>query len=165
MRTLPRPKGRSTRAIVTVYDIPRQPSVIHDLDVDSAGNVWYGNTGWNYLGKLDPKTAMFSEYSAPTFASPSSVEGLMDVQVDAEDHVWAVVQGPKFARFNTRTLTWTSFDPPPGSSPGPFVAPFRISTAPPTMRGRTETGMSGRPATAPTAYCGWIQRRAVFSSI
>ena len=126
LRTLPRPQGRATRAIVTVYDIPRQPNVIHDLDVDAAGNVWYAHTGFDYIGKLDPKTATFSEYPAPNFAAtPGGVVGLMDVQVDPDGHVWANVRGPKLARFDTRGLTWKSFDLPEGTSAGAFLAPFR----------------------------------------
>ena len=135
LKTLPRPKGSSTQMIVTVYDIPRQPSAIHDLDVDSKGNVWYGNTGHDYIGKLDPKTSMFTEYAAPNFSPPGvsafqfpgapPVVGLMDVQVDPDDKVWAVVQGSKLARFDPETLTWDSFDIAPGQSTGAFLAPFR----------------------------------------
>ena len=126
LRPLPRPRGRATRAIVTVYDIPRQPNVIHDLDVDASGNVWYANTGFDYLGKLDPKTATFSEYPAPNFAAtPGGVVGLMDVQADGDGNVWANVRGPKLARFDTRALTWKAFDLPAGQTAGAFLAPFR----------------------------------------
>ena len=67
LKPLPRPSGEATRAVVTVFPIPRQPSVIHDLDVDSQGNVWYGNTGWDYIGRLNPETGAFSEWEAPNF--------------------------------------------------------------------------------------------------
>ncbi len=124
LRPLPRPKGRATRAIITVYDIPRQPNVIHDLDVDANGHVWYGHTGHDFLGKLDPKTVTFSEYAAPNYsATQGGVVGLMDVQADREGGVWANVQGPKLARFDARALTWRSFDLP--RSAGAFLAPFR----------------------------------------
>ena len=33
--------------------------------VDWKGNVWYGDSGWGYLGKLEPKTGRFREYEAP----------------------------------------------------------------------------------------------------
>ncbi len=125
LQTLPRPKGRATRIIVTVYDIPRQPSVIHDLDVDSKGNVWYGNTGWDYIGKLEPKTGSFSEWVSPNFLpAPPAMLGVMDVQVDREDDLWAAVPGPKLARFDTKTERWTSYDLPHGRGVL-FLAPFR----------------------------------------
>src|SRR5262249_27639019 len=50
-KTLARPKGRATRALVEVFPISRQPSVLHDISVDSKGNVWFGNAGWDYIGK------------------------------------------------------------------------------------------------------------------
>lgn len=127
LQTLPRPEGRATSAIVTVYDIPRQPSVIHDLDVDTNGNVWYGNTGYDFLGKLDPKTGTFSEYPAPNYSTQQGgVVGLMDVQADPEGGIWANIQGG-LARFDSRTLEWKRYDLP--RSPGAFTAPFRGTKA------------------------------------
>ena len=127
LRTLPRPSGRATRAIVTVYDIPRQPSVIHDLDVDADGNVWYGNTGYDFLGKLDPKTGTFSEYPAPNYSTQQGgAVGLMDVQADPEGGIWANVQGG-VARFDSGTLEWKRYDLPRGA--GAFIAPFRGTKA------------------------------------
>ncbi|MBM3776620.1 MAG: hydrolase [Acidimicrobiia bacterium] len=124
LRPLPRPTGRATRAIITVYDIPKQPNVIHDLDVDASGIVWYGHSGYDLLGRLDPKTATFTDYPAPNYSTQQGgVVGLMDVQADRDGGVWANVQGPKLARFDTRSLTWRSFDLP--RSAGAFLAPFR----------------------------------------
>lgn len=126
LQTLPRPKGRATRVVVTVYDLPRRDSVVHDMDVDAQGNAWFGNTGWDFLGKLDPKTATFSEYAAPNFLprQPPAIQGVADVQVDAGDNVWAAVRGPRLGRFDTRTLTWTFFDLPGGKVAVNFIAPF-----------------------------------------
>src|SRR6516165_3580928 len=41
LKTLPRPKGRDTRAIVTEYDMLRPTTEPHDVLVDKEGNVWY----------------------------------------------------------------------------------------------------------------------------
>lgn len=124
LRPLPRPRGRATRAIVTVYDIPKQPNVIHDLDVDAHGIVWYGHTGYDLLGRLDPKTVTFADYPAPNNAlKPGGVVGLMDVQADGEGGVWVNAQGPKLVRFDTRTSMWRTFDLP--RSAGAFLAPFK----------------------------------------
>ena len=57
LKTLPRPTGRATRVIITEYDLPRKDSLPHDLVLDPQGMVWYDDSGWQYLGKLDPKTA------------------------------------------------------------------------------------------------------------
>jgi hypothetical protein len=38
LKTLPRPKGKGTRVIITQYDMPRKDTVPHDGDIDSKGN-------------------------------------------------------------------------------------------------------------------------------
>ena len=57
LKTLPRPTGRSTRVIITEYDLPRPTVEPHDVIVDPQGTVWFSNFGEQYLGKLNPKTA------------------------------------------------------------------------------------------------------------
>ena len=112
LKTLPRPTGEATNAVVTVYPIPRAQGVIHDLDVDSKGNVWYGNTGWDFIGKLDPRTGRFSEWPAPNFlpARPAPgtdrIVGVQDIQVDGHDRVWVAVGGTRHARFDPATAKW-----------------------------------------------------------
>ena len=128
LQSLPRPTGRTTRTIITVYDIPRQPSSIHDLDVDAHGNVWYGNSGWDYLGKLNPRTGEFFEYAAPNFLTPpATVAGIQDVQVDRENNVWAAVRGAKIAKFKPTASKWVLFDLPRDRGIT-FIAPFRSHT-------------------------------------
>lgn len=129
---LPRPSGEGTNAVVTVFPIPRQPSVIHDLDVDSKGNVWYGNTGWDFIGKLDPSTGNFDEWLAPNYLpapARGSVKlvGVQDIQVDTEDNIWVAVGGNKHAAFNPETEQWRSFDLPVIWK-NPFLGPIRTES-------------------------------------
>jgi virginiamycin B lyase len=117
LRTLPRPAGKATRAIVTVFPIPRPQSIVHDLDVDSGGNVWYGNTSWDYIGRLNSLTGEFSEWAAPNFLPPAApnldrILGVMDIQVDPDDDVWAAVGGTTIARFSPKSGTWKTWDVP-----------------------------------------------------
>ncbi|WP_321390537.1 carboxypeptidase regulatory-like domain-containing protein [Emcibacter sp.] len=145
LKTLPRPTGEATRATVTVFPIPRQPSVIHDLDVDSKGNVWYGNTGWDYIGMLDPKTGNFKEWPAPNFLpetpAPGTdrIVGVQDIQVDGEDNVWVAVGGNKLARFMPDTEQWQTYD-----MPVVWKNPF-ISTVQPGETGLWVTGLGAPP--------------------
>ena len=145
LKTLPRPTGEATNAVVTVYPIPRQPSVIHDLDVDSHGRVWYGNTGWDFIGMLDPATGRFREWPAPNFLPDTSatgidrIVGVQDIQVDGADNVWAAVGGTKFARFDPRTETWQTWDIPVVWR-NPFIAPVR-----PGETGVWTTGLRAMP--------------------
>ena len=113
LKTLPRPKGLATRAIITEYDLPKQDSVPHDLDVDSKGTVWYGDAGWNFIGKLDPRSATFTEYPVPGFM-PGNPLGVLDVAVDTQDNLWPAyaLQGQKIAKFDTKTEKMTFWDLP-----------------------------------------------------
>ena len=126
LKAMPRPSANASRAVVTVFPVPRQPSVVHDLDVDSKGNVWYGDSGWGYLSKLDPKTGKFAEYESPRnrTARPglTPVLGVQDVQVDTQDNVWAVVGGGSMAYFDTKTEKWNQFKMAAG--PWAFMTPF-----------------------------------------
>ena len=67
LRTLPRPKGRDTRAIVTEYDMVRPTTEPHDVLVDKDGNVWYTDFGEMFIGKFDPKTLKLTEYPIKKF--------------------------------------------------------------------------------------------------
>jgi len=128
LQTLPLPTGEATEAVVTVFPIPRQPSVIHDLDVDSNGNVWYGNTGWDYIGKLDPRSGEFSEWPAPNFLpaveGAARLVGVQDIQVDASDKIWVAIGGNKHAVFDPKSQQWDTFDLPVIWK-NPFLSPIR----------------------------------------
>lgn len=145
LKTLPRPTGEATKAVVTVFPIPREMSVIHDLDVDSEGKVWYGNTGWDYIGVLDPKTGQFKEWPAPNFlpetAAPGAdrIVGVQDIQVDGDDNVWVAVGGTKHARFSPATGKWQTYDLPVIWR-NPFLGPVRKGET-----GLWATGLAGPP--------------------
>ncbi len=85
--TLPRPKGPATRVIITQWDQPRKETESHDMDVDSKGNVWYGDESHQFIGKLDMKTNTFTEYPLPPVPE-GHLPGTRDVQVDHDDNVW-----------------------------------------------------------------------------
>ena len=143
LKTLPRPTGEATNAIVTVYPIARQPSVIHDLDVDSQGRVWYGNTGWDNIGMLDPKTGRFSEWPAPNglpqTPGTERILGVQDIQVDGQDKVWVAIGGNRHARFDPKTGTWATWDLPVIWK-NPFLSPLR-----PGETGLWATGIATPP--------------------
>src|SRR5262249_62140766 len=45
LKTLPRPTGRATRAIITEYDMGRPTTEPHDVIVDKDGMRWYSDSG------------------------------------------------------------------------------------------------------------------------
>lgn len=93
LKTLPRPRGKATRVIMTQYDMPRKDTVPHDMDVDSKGTPWYGDQTRMFIGKLEPKTGVFTEYPLPPLP-PSRVGGISDTHVDLDDNLWFPVTTP-----------------------------------------------------------------------
>lgn len=111
LKTLPRPKGKATRVIITEYDLPRPEALPHDAMVDSEGMVWYGDFGSQYLGRLDPKTGKIVEYPVPLM-DPKAPTGLLDVGFDPDGNIWlgTMYQGV-IAKFDPKTQkfqTWKS---------------------------------------------------------
>src|SRR5260370_26010010 len=62
LKTLPRPTGRGTRAIITEYDLPRPTIEPHDVILDEHSTPWFTDFGEQYLGKLDPNTGTGTGY-------------------------------------------------------------------------------------------------------
>jgi virginiamycin B lyase len=87
LKTLPRPKGRDTRAIVTQYDMGRPTTEPHDVLVDKEGKVWYTDFGEMYIGKFDPKTLKLVEYPIKKFKQKAP-EGLLSIEFDREGKIW-----------------------------------------------------------------------------
>ncbi len=87
LKTLPRPKGRATRAIVTEYDLPRPLAMPHDVVVDSDGIAWYCDFGEQFIGKLDPKTGKVTEYPIPMLKKGFPT-GTLDLELDKEENLW-----------------------------------------------------------------------------
>src|SRR6201995_2641454 len=111
LKMLPRPKGAATKVIYTEYDLPREEMAPHDVIVDKAGIVWFGNFGEQKLGRLDPKTGKITEYpydmhrdNAPT--------GSLGLRADGAGNMWLgnmyqatiVKFDPSTEKFNFWTL-------------------------------------------------------------
>ena len=86
-KTLPRPTGKSTRVIITEWDMPRRDTVSHDSIVDSKGQLWYGDESRQFVSKLDPQTNTITEYPLPSVPA-DSLAGARDILVDKDDNVW-----------------------------------------------------------------------------
>ncbi|MFZ0352104.1 MAG: carboxypeptidase regulatory-like domain-containing protein, partial [Pseudolabrys sp.] len=81
LKTLPRPKGRSTRVVITEYDLPRETIQPHDVVIDADGIAWYSSFGEQFLGRLDPKTGKASEYPVPMH-KPGFPTGFLGLRTD-----------------------------------------------------------------------------------
>lgn len=65
LKTVPRPAGRGTKAILTEYVLPRRESQPHDMVVDAKGMVWFNDHGNRYIRKLNPRTGEIQEWLVP----------------------------------------------------------------------------------------------------
>src|SRR5438552_2487676 len=87
LKTLPRPRGRDTRAIVTQYDMVRPTTEPHDVLVDKEGKVWYTDFGEMFIGKFDPKSLKLVEYPIKKFKDKAPT-GLLSIEFDHEGKIW-----------------------------------------------------------------------------
>jgi len=87
LKTLPRPAGRDTRAIVTQYDMVRPTTEPHDILVDQEGKVWYTDFGEMFIGKFDPKSLKLVEYPIRKFKEKAPT-GLLSIEFDREGKIW-----------------------------------------------------------------------------
>ena len=86
LRVFPRPRGQNTRVVVTEYELPQQLLALHDAALDNEGNVWFTSHKTRYVGKMDPKTGIFKEYTLPL--TPGSMPGTHHQVVDKNGIVW-----------------------------------------------------------------------------
>lgn len=113
LKTLPRPKGSDTRAIVTHYDMVRPTTEPHDVLVDKDGMVWYTDFGEMYIGKFDPKTLKLVEYPIKKFKEKAPT-GLLSIEFDQEGKIWfdTMYQGA-LGRLDPKTSNIAYFPLPP----------------------------------------------------
>jgi len=129
LKTLPRPKGQGTRAIITEYDLPRATSEPHDVVVDPDGIAWYCDFGDQFIGSVDPKTGKVTEYELPELKTGSPL-GSLDLELDPEGNLWvAMMYQAGIAKFDRKTRTVRAFPIPrewqTGSTQQSMVTPTR----------------------------------------
>ena len=86
-QTQARPKGRSTKVIITEYDLPRKEALPHDVIVDRDGMAWYSDFGSQFAGVLNPKTGEVKDIPIPVL-KPEQPKGALDIEFDRDQNVW-----------------------------------------------------------------------------
>ncbi len=112
LKTLPRPKGKATRVVMTQYDLPRKLAEPHDVVVDSDGMAWYSDFGEQFIGKLDPKTGKVTDYPIPVLKKGFPT-GTLDLQLDKDENLWVslMYQGG-IAKFDRKSEKFQIFSLP-----------------------------------------------------
>lgn len=112
LQTLPRPKAKAARVIVTEYDLPRPLAMPHDVVVDSGGTVWYSDFGDQFMGKLDPKSGEVKEFSIPVLKKGFPM-GTLDLQLDKEENLWiSLMYQGGIAKFDKKTQKFQVYPVP-----------------------------------------------------
>ena len=108
LKTLPRPKGRATKVIITEYDLPRRDWQPHDASVDPEGMIWFSDFSSLTLGRLDPRTGSVKEWKMPAL-KPDVAGGCLDVYLDKTSNPWVIMmhQGA-VAKFDRKTEKFTT---------------------------------------------------------
>ena len=113
LKTLPRPKGKATQVIYTMYDLPRIDASPHDEVFDAQGNVWYSDFNSQYIGKLDPKTGKAVEYEIPLNRLRQVPQGGLQIDVDREGRIYfGNMFQMQLARFDPKTEKVETFPSP-----------------------------------------------------
>src|SRR5215510_2923827 len=103
LKTLPRPKGRSTKVAVTEYDLPRRNALPHDVIVDRDGKVWYSDFGAQVVGVMDPKTGATKDIAIPVVRADQPKGGL-DIESDPDGNLWlAMMYQAAIAKIDRKT--------------------------------------------------------------
>jgi streptogramin lyase len=109
IKTLPRPKGRSTNVVVTEYDLPRKGAMPHDVIVDKDGQVWYSDFGSQFVGVMDPKTGQTKDIAIPVIR-PEQPKGGLDIEFDPDGNVWlSMMYQAGISRIDRKTHEVTVF--------------------------------------------------------
>jgi streptogramin lyase len=113
LKTLPRPKGRSTRVVITEYDLARETIQPHDVVIDNDGIAWYSSFGEQFLGRLDPKTGKASEYPVPMH-KPGYPTGFLGLRTDKAGDLWlGNMYQATMVKFERKSETFKYFPLPP----------------------------------------------------
>jgi len=110
LATLPRPKGESTKVMITEYDLPRKEAMPHDVIVDQDGQVWYSDFGNQFVGTMDPKTGKVTDIPIPVL-KPDESKGGLDLEFDpGQKNAWlAMMYQAGIAKIDRKTHDVTTY--------------------------------------------------------
>ncbi|MGH9679552.1 MAG: carboxypeptidase regulatory-like domain-containing protein, partial [Candidatus Acidiferrales bacterium] len=112
LKTLPRPRGEDTKAIITEYDLPRPDAEPHDAVSDGEGMIWYCDFAEGIVGRLNPRTGEVKEWEDPS-TKPGFPGGLQALELDNQGNAWVTRHEYNgFAKFDRKTETFTNYSIP-----------------------------------------------------
>lgn len=88
LKTMPRPKGRSTKVVITEYDLPAKEWQPHDVILDHEGMVWFSDFGEQRMGRMDPKTGKVESFALPMMKTDGSPKGGLEIAEAPNGDIW-----------------------------------------------------------------------------
>jgi streptogramin lyase len=127
LKTLKRLSGRSARAVITTYKLPKQTDQPHDVMGDADGGIYFTYFGDPQLGRLDPKTGDVASYPIPILKDRAA-KGALSLYHDHDGNFWvSLMYQAGGAKFDKATKSFTMLPVAPEfnreSSQQAFVAP------------------------------------------
>jgi virginiamycin B lyase len=104
--------GANTQYMAVEFEIPNANTEPHEVTVDSDGNGWVTQRLGGKLGRLDPKTLTYTEFSPPPAAS-KSVQ-LNAIWAGPNNKLWFMDVGPnrRWLAYDTKTNEYSVYPMP-----------------------------------------------------
>jgi len=105
-------QGEATKYIAVEYELPIPDAEPHEVTVDAEGNGWVSQRRGGHLGRLDPKTLIYTDIAPPP--APSKFLRLNAIRIGPNNKLWLVDGGPnrRWLSYDTRAREFSVFELP-----------------------------------------------------
>jgi cytochrome c5 len=105
-------QGEATKYIAVEYELPIADAEPHEVAVDSEGNGWVSQRRGGHLGRLNPKTLVYTDVAPPP--APSKLLRLNGIRSGPNNKLWLMDGGPnrRWLSYDTRAKEFSVFELP-----------------------------------------------------
>ena len=105
-------QGEATKYIAVEDELPIRDAEPHEVAVDSDGNGWVSQRRGGHLGRLDPKTLIYTDVAPPP--APSKFLRLNGIRTGPNNKLWVMDGGPnrRWLSYDTRAREFSVFELP-----------------------------------------------------
>ena len=102
--------GAAAKYVAVEYEIPTVGTEPHEVTVDSDGNGWVTQRRGGKLGRLDPKTLVYTEIAPPP--APSKSVQLNAIWAAPNNKLWFMDVGPnrRWLTYDTKSREFSSYN-------------------------------------------------------
>lgn len=105
-------KGEAAKYIAVEFELPNPNAEPHEVAVDSDGNGWVSQRRGGHIGRLDPKTLLYTEVAPPLAAS--KFLRLNGIRSGPNNKLWLMDGGPnrRWLSYDTKAKEFSVFELP-----------------------------------------------------